>query len=189
MVTASWARKPRTALLLVDFINHFRFDGGKKLATRAVPAARNAARLKAKLRARGYPCIYANDNFGEWNSEFSGLIAECERRPGPSADIVGVLRPAADDICVLKPRHSAFYGTPLDFLLQELGVTTLVIAGIAVDMCVMATAHDAHVRQFKIRVPENCIAGFSKAQERAALTLMARTMNARTQPYQAQAAR
>jgi nicotinamidase-related amidase len=83
---------------------------------------------------------------------------------------------------VLKPRHSAFYGTPLEFLLEELGVERLVIAGIAIDMCVVATAQDAYVRKYAIAVPSDCSAGFSAAQEKEALSLMSRTMRADIRP-------
>ena len=178
-----WRGRQSTVLLIIDFINHFRFPDGSKLARRAVSAARATAGLKAYLRKQGCPCIYANDNFGAWNSEFSDLIAECERQRGPSADIVKLLRPARDDLRMLKPRYSAFYGTPLEFILEELGTSTVVIAGIAADMCVMATAQDAHMRKFRIRVPANCIAGFTADHEKSALEVMARTMRVNTTAY------
>lgn len=176
-------RRARTVLLLVDFINHFRFAGAANLAPRAVQAARAAARLKADLKRRGCTCIYANDNFGEWRMEFSALVAKALARDDASGQVAALLKPDPRDLSILKPRHSAFYGTPLEFLLDELGTSTLVIAGIAVDMCVMATAQDAHMRKFKIRVPGDCVAGFTRAQEKAALSAMARTMNADTTPH------
>jgi nicotinamidase-related amidase len=167
----------------VDYINLLDFEGAEKLAPRAVRAARAAARLKAGLAAKGVPCIYANDNFGNWRSEFSALVAKCISTPGPSRDVATLLRPEKRDLSVLKPRHSAFYGTPLEFLLDELGVTRLVVAGIALDICVVATAQDAYVRKYSISVPSNCSAGFSAAQEKEALSLMARTMRADTAAY------
>jgi nicotinamidase-related amidase len=172
-----------TALLLVDFINHFRFDGADRLAPRAIRAARAAARLKASLARRGCPCIYANDNFGEWRTEFSALVKAALDAGGASGEIAGLLRPGPRDLSILKPRYSAFYGTPLEFLLDELGASTLVIAGIAVDMCVMATAQDAYMRKYKLRIPSNCVAGFVPAQERAALEALKRTMKADISPH------
>jgi nicotinamidase-related amidase len=178
-------RKKRAtqALLLVDFVNLFAFKDAEKLAPRAIRAAAAAARLKAKLAARGVPCIYANDNFGDWKSEFSALVARCLEKGGPSQAIAKLLRPDPDDLSVLKPRHSAFYGSPLGFLLDELGTRKLVVAGIAVDRCVIATAQDAYVRKFEIAVPANCSAGFSPSQEREALSLMARTLRADTRAF------
>lgn len=180
---AARKRRPTQALLLVDFINFFDFERGGKLAPRAIRAARNAARLKASLTSKDVPCIYANDNFGNWRSEFSALVAKCLASEGPGRAVAELLRPTPGDLSVLKPRHSAFYGTPLQFLLDELGTRTLVVAGIAVDMCVVATAQDAHVRQFKLAVPSNCSAGFTAREEKEALSLMSRTLRADTRAF------
>jgi len=73
---------------------------------------------------------------------------------------------------VLKPRHSAFYGTPLEFLLSELGTHRLVIAGLETDQCILCTAQDAYMRKFSLRVPRNCVATRFPAKGAAALDLM-----------------
>lgn len=172
------ARGGRRALLLVDFINPFDFPRPGKLERRALPAARRTARLKATLAASKVPCIYANDNFGDWKSEFSKLVDECIARGGTSAEIAHTLRPRPEDFAVLKPRHSAFYDTPLEFLLEELKVDSLVITGISVDICVFATAQDAYVRQFKIWVPADCVAADTAAHEKQSLDHIERTMKA-----------
>ena len=172
----------RWALLVVDFINLFDFDHADKLEARALPAARRTAELKRKLRAQSVPCIYANDNFGHWRSEFSRLVRECVAAEGAARDIARLLEPDGDDYSVLKPRHSAFYGTPLEFLLEELEVDSLAIAGLSADMCVSATAQDAHVRQFKLWVPSDCVAADTEEHERQALEHMRRTMKADIRP-------
>src|SRR4051812_12711315 len=107
-----------TAVLLIDFINPLNFPGALPLAPRAITAARSTAALKRKARDAGMPCIYVNDNFGAWTSSFEEIVAEVERTNGASARIVEYLRPEPRDIQILKPRHSAFYGTPLEFLLE-----------------------------------------------------------------------
>jgi nicotinamidase-related amidase len=172
----------KRALLLVDFINLFDFPGSEKLARRAVPAARRAADLKARVRKAGIPCIYANDNFGHWHSEFSAVVRECKAKGGASATIAKLLRPTAEDLSVLKPRHSAFYGTPLEFLLEELKVSSLIVTGLATDICVFATAQDAHIRKFKVWVPSDCAAADTPEHEAEALELMRRTMKADIRP-------
>jgi nicotinamidase-related amidase len=175
-------RKTRnTALLLVDFINLFDFPDAGKLAPRAIRAARATAKLKARAGAAGMLCVYANDNFGRWTSEFSALTAECLKRKGAPGAIARLLKPGAGDLSVLKPRHSAFYGTPLDFLLEERQVERLVITGLTADICVFATAQDAYVRKFSVWVPADCVAAMTPAYERSALVHMARTLKARTQ--------
>jgi nicotinamidase-related amidase len=134
------------------------------------------------VKSRGGPCIYANDNFGDWISEFSTLTRECLQREGASGSIARALQPGTGDLSVLKPRHSAFFGTPLEFLLDELGTTRLIVAGITIDNCVFATAQDAHVRKFDLWIPADCSAGFCAAHERASLAHMARTLKADTRP-------
>ena len=170
----------RTALLIIDFINLFYFDQAAQLAPRAVRAARRTARLKARMKRAGSPVIFVNDNFGRWTSDFVSLTEECLTREGPSKAIAEILGPAHDELVILKPRHSAFYGTPMEFLLQELKVDHLVLTGIAVDMCVFASAQDAHVRQYRVSIPADCTAGFTAQQERSALAHMARTLKADT---------
>jgi len=172
----------KTALLLVDFINLLNFDGAEKLAPRAIRAARATVRLKARAAAARIPCIYANDNFGDWTSEFSTLTARCSRKHGAAGTIARMLAPARGDLAVLKPRHSAFYGTPLDFLLDELGVSSLLIAGLAADICVLATAQDAYVRKYRLWIPSDCVASSTVKYERASLEHMARTLKANTRP-------
>lgn len=174
------AGRKKTGLVLVDFINLFDFRGAAKLARRALPAARNTARLKARLARKGVPCIYANDNFGNWTSEFSRLVAECQQRGGASGEIASLLAPQPGDFSILKPRHSAFYGTPLEFLLEELGVQSIILTGLAADNCVFATAQDAYVRKLSLWIPSDCVAAESRAYESDALDHFRRTMKART---------
>jgi nicotinamidase-related amidase len=175
-------KKPSTksALLLVDFMNPLDFDKASLLAPRALRAAKHTAELKHKARHKRIHCVYANDNFGNWTSEFSALVQELRSRGGIPQQIAEILKPAKGDLSVLKPRHSAFYGTPLEFLLQDLGISRLIIAGITADICVFATAQDAHIRQFKLWIPSDCVATFTAAHERASLMHMARTMHAET---------
>ena len=56
----------RTALLLVDTINPFDFEGGAAFARRSIPVARAIARLRARATRASVPIIYVNDNLGKW---------------------------------------------------------------------------------------------------------------------------
>lgn len=172
----------RVALLLIDFMNPLDFDGARALAPRAVRAAARAAVLKARMRAAGAPVIYANDNFGRWESDFNALVDECLARGGNSGRMAELLRPSRGDRSILKPRHSAFFGTPLKFLLDELRVGRLVLAGLAADSCVMFTAHDAYLRQYALWIPGDCVASEKDAFRRDALAHMARVMKASVDP-------
>jgi nicotinamidase-related amidase len=172
----------QSALLLVDFINLLDFEGARRLAPRAIAAARRAARLKARAKRRRVPCIYVNDHFGNWTGTLEELADECRARGGASRELAELLAPGEKDIPVLKPRHSGFYGTPLEFLLEELKARRLIIAGLAADNCVFATAQDAYVRKFEVWVPRDCIAAESAAIERSVLAHMKRTLKADIRP-------
>ena len=88
------APRARIALLLIDFMNPFDFPGGAALARHAIGAARRTALLKARMRARHAPVIYANDNFGRWESDFEAVVEHCASRGGASAEIARMLAPA-----------------------------------------------------------------------------------------------
>lgn len=175
----------RTALLLIDFMNPLDFDGAKSMAPRAVRAAERAAELRRKMHASHQPVIYANDNFGRWEADFAAIVDYCASRGGASARMAALLAPSPQDRSVLKPRHSAFFGTPLEFLLDELAVDRLVLAGVAADSCIMFTAHDAYLRGFEVAVPRDCIASQTAADNRYALAHMGKVLKADTRPSRA----
>ena len=170
--------KPRRALLLIDFFNASGFAEVPGILPALSRAAANAAALKARVRASGVPIIYANDNFGAWTTEFPSLVETCVRMPGRAGAVARMLRPEQGDRSLLKPRHSAFYGTPLEFMLEELGVRSLILCGTATDACITMTAHDAHMRTFKLWVPRNCVAAKTTTITRNALEALARVTNA-----------
>ena len=169
-------------LLLVDFINPLNFAGGEALAAPALEAARATAALKQRLSGEGVPAIYANDNYGVWQSDFHSLVSACLGMEGPPGEIARLLYPQADDLTILKPRHSAFYASPLDLLLREMEARELVICGLATDMCVQLTAGDAFVREFAVWVPSDCTAAESPKAKSASLTFMSDVLQCDTHP-------
>ncbi len=173
-------RLPRSTvvLLLVDFINPLAFPGAGKLAKPAQAAARATQRLKERLARDGVPTIYANDNYGVWRSEFPDLLDFCASQPGATGSMAQWLAPAPDDLVLLKPRHSAFFATPLDLVLSQMHAHTLVLAGLATDICVQMTAMDATLRGYKLWVPSDCTAAESAPHKKAALAYMSRVLKA-----------
>jgi nicotinamidase-related amidase len=77
-------------------------------------------------------------------------------------------RSSAKNSCAASLRFDC-YGTPLEFLLEELKSRELIIMGVAADSCVAITAHDAHVRKFKLWVPSDCVASEKPEYKRNAL--------------------
>jgi nicotinamidase-related amidase len=170
------------ALLLVDVINDLEFPGGRKLLKPGLRAARRIAALKARAREIGVPVIYANDNFGRWRSDFSQVVEHCLGEEVAGRPIVELLAPDREDYFVLKPKHSAFYSTTLETLLEYLQTKRLIAAGFAGDACVLMTAADAYMRDVELYVPSDCTASASNAENRKALQYMARVLHADTTP-------
>jgi nicotinamidase-related amidase len=129
-----------TALLLIDVINDMAFEGSEDLIEQAEPMAARLVELKRRATAAGIPAIYVNDNFAS-----------------PGHRVSRRLRPTSRDYFVLKPKHSGFYDTTLDTLLQSLGVKRVIVTGIAGNICVLFTANDAYMRGLRIVAPHDCI--------------------------------
>jgi nicotinamidase-related amidase len=138
------------------------------------------AALKRRAKAHGIPVIYANDNFGRWRSDFPTLVDQFLKPSVRGRAVVAQLRPEEDDYFVLKPKHSAFFQTNLDILLRYLGVTTLILTGMAGDICVLFSANDAYMRDLRIIVPPDCIASEDVERNLQALSLMQRVLKADT---------
>jgi nicotinamidase-related amidase len=160
-------------LLLIDVINPLDFPGAEKLAAPAVRAARATLRLRERLDRDKVAVIYANDNYGVWQSDFHSLVSHCMGRDDASGTIARLLAPRATDLTLLKPRHSAFFGSPLELLLAEMQARELVVCGLAADICVQLTAADAFLRGFAVWVPADCTAAETPKAKADALKYMA----------------
>lgn len=170
--------KSSVALLLIDVINDLEFPEAEKLFEHALPMAHRLAEFKRRAKASCIPAIYVNDNFGRWQSDFSKILEHCLHdnvRGRPLAELLG---PEEDDYFVLKPKHSGFFSTTLDTLLEYLHVKTLVITGIAGDICVLFTANDAYMRDFNLFVPSDCVASNDADENRHALEHIRRVLKA-----------
>jgi nicotinamidase-related amidase len=160
------------ALLLIDVINDLEFEGGEELFETALAAAKNIAGLKKRAHQARVPVIYVNDNFGKWRSDFKRIVTHCLQDNVRGRPIAELLQPDDDDYFVLKPKHSGFFSTTLDLLLEYLGARTLVLTGIAGNNCVLFTANDAYLRDYKLIIPADCTASIRREDNDNALHQM-----------------
>ena len=167
------------ALLIIDMINCFDFGGAQDLEPKARDAVDPIVALRASVEKAGFPIIYVNDNFGEWHSEKSKLVKRAVARDNA---VAGRLRPNDDDYFVIKPQFSGFYATNLPVLLPKLGVSRLILTGIATDICILFTAADAHMRDYALWIPEDCVGAEDDARGAWALEIMRESMGAETAP-------
>src|SRR5215210_5435380 len=172
--------KADVALLLIDVINDLEFEGGEQLLKHALPMARKIGALKRRTKEAGIPSIYVNDNFGKWQSDFNKLLSHCLEEDVRGKPLVQQLKPDEDDYFVLKPKHSGFFSTTLDTLLEYLQARTLILTGLAGNICVLFTANDAYMRDFNLIVPSDCVASNTAEENRHALELMKTVLKADT---------
>lgn len=174
--------KSNVALLLIDMINDLEFPEGGQLLHFALPAARQIAVLKQQANRARVPVIYVNDNFGRWRSDFSAQVKHCLDDAVRGKPLVELLKPDEDDYFVLKPKHSGFFSTTLDTLLDYLEVRTVVITGVSTNICVLFTANDAYMRDFHVVVPSDCVAANTAEENRHALEQMRDILKADIRP-------
>ncbi len=133
------------------------------------------ALLDAAHEARA-PVVYVNDNYGDWNSSSEELARSAlhdEHR-----ELVEPVLPRAGDSFVVKARHSTFYETPLEYLLDQMGVGRLVFAGQVTEQCILYSALDAYVRHFDVVIATDAVAAIYDDLGDAALKMMERNMSA-----------
>jgi len=167
------------ALLIIDMVNDFRFEDGKKLYRNTIKIAERVAGLRDRAQKAKVPVIFINDNFGKWNRDFGGFVEAISEASEEGREMTNILAPEGDDYFILKPQRSAFYATPLDVLLESMEAERLIITGITTDICVMFTAHDAHMRGFDVVIPKDCVAAVQASFHNQAVKFMERVADAK----------
>lgn len=171
-----------TALLIIDMINDLEFPSAEAMLPDVQSAADAIERLMQDARRAGVPVVYVNDNYGRWTSERSLIVEHCSRPEARGSEIVKRLQPEDDDYFVVKPQFSGFYSTTLPALLPRIGANRLVLTGIAADICILFTAADAHMREYDLWIPRDCVASVSHERTQWALEIMENSMGAETAP-------
>ena len=161
----------RTALIVVDMLNAYEHVDAEKL-TRSVEQSLPAmeALIKRVAGAEDIPTIYVNDNFGAWTSNRDELMDTV--LSSKFKHLVEPIAPAADTLFVVKARHSIFYQTPLEYLLQQNDVERIVLIGQVTEQCILYSALDAYIRHFQVTVPRDAVAHIHEHLADAALELI-----------------
>ena len=156
-----------------------------RVSQTAVP---NARRLLEGFRSAARPVVFTRH--GPLLADGSDMIARRRRRnedalasTGAPAlwhrgtfehEVIAPLAPAPGELVIDKNTSSALNSTGIEGLLRNMDVETLVLAGMATDMCVETTARDASDRGFNVIVVEDATATFFEHHHRAALSAFAR---------------
>jgi nicotinamidase-related amidase len=166
----------KTALVVIDMLNPYEHPEADRLAARVLAAIPGLRQLLERARESEVPLIYVNDNYGDWNSSVDELAAKALN--GNRPELVEPVLPSASDSFVIKARHSIFYETPLEYLLDQMGVDHLVLCGQVTEQCVLYSALDAHVRHFDVTIPTDAVAAIYDHLAEAALEMMERNLSA-----------
>lgn len=199
-LTPDWSR---SALLVVDLQNYgcnrdvgvarMLLDDHPAIAEYYVPRITelvlpNSSRLIEAFRRWARPVVYTRH--GPLLKDGRDMIGRRRRRDRDSTryfgaptlwhrgtfehQIVDALTPNEDELVIDKNTASAFNSTGIEWMLRNMGITTLVIAGMATDMCVETTARDAADRGFDVILVEDAAATFFAHHHYAALSSFAR---------------
>jgi nicotinamidase-related amidase len=167
----------KEALLVIDMLNDF----VRKDAPLEVPDTRSIIPVIKqeidKAHAAGNPVIYVCDSHAANDKEFSKFGWPAHAVKGTrGADVVDELKPAKNDIVIPKDTYSGFYGTDLEKTLRLLGVDALRLTGDVTHICILFTAADAVLRDYRVTVVEDGVAGLAREDHDAALRIMKNVM-------------
>jgi nicotinamidase-related amidase len=145
-----------TALVVVDMQNDFVSEGGSLLVPDAAATVPIIAGLIERFREAGAHVVYTQDTHRDGDPEFA-IWPPHALEDSLGWQIVAGLLPLPGDTVLRKPRYDGFYGTPLDHLLRQWGVTTLVICGTVANICVHYTAASAALRWYGVVIPQDAV--------------------------------
>jgi nicotinamidase-related amidase len=164
-------------LLVVDMTAAFvRDEYPTGWAQTGEPCAAALAGLAEQARTAGVPIVYT---VTEPLLHRAQVGAWLRNRPEPSMfpfdsqgahhEIVEELKPHAEDIVLAKPKPSAFFGTQLHAILNELRADSLIVTGMTTSGCVRATVNDAFMLNYHAVVPVECVADRSQLSHQVEL--------------------
>jgi nicotinamidase-related amidase len=167
---------PGTALIVIDMLNSYEHADADKLTRSVERVLPNIESLIARARDEDVLTIYVNDNFGSWRSNQEELLESA--LDGEYRHLVEPIAPKEDTLFVVKARHSAFYQTPLEYLLSQEEIDRIVLTGQVTEQCILYSALDAYIRHLKVVVPSDATACIHEDLAEASLKMMELNMDA-----------
>ncbi|MBB2913686.1 nicotinamidase-related amidase [Streptosporangium becharense] len=167
----------KTAVIVIDMLNPYDHEDADLLERNVAKIVDPLGGLIGRAHEReDVELVFVNDNHGDFSATRDDI--EALARKGRRPDLVNPLLPPPGCAFLTKVRHSAFFGTSLEYLLHRREIETVVLTGQVTEQCVLYSALDAYVRHFAIRIPRDCVAHIHDDLGEAALRMMERNMGA-----------
>ena len=162
---------------ILDSIKRFRNSCGAEVWE----GVRRIGELLAECRKKHLPTFYTTGHddrtnavaFGRWQAKNSRSTEDMTDTWEKGNDIVEEIAPRAGEIIVRKQKPSAFFGTPLMSMLNEVHVDSVLVAGTTTSGCVRASVIDAFSYNLKVSVVEECVFDRGQASHKINLFDMA----------------
>jgi maleamate amidohydrolase len=162
-----WGLGAKPGVLVVDMMRGVVEEGYPLAAPSGEPCAKAIMRLVEVARSIGIPVVFTLPGVFQSAAEIGGWlrgmpVEEYNQAIGDVAgqmDFLEGLRPVGDEVTIVKPKPSAFFGTQLESVLTYLGVDTLIVTGMVDGRCVRATVEDAFAYNYHVIIPVECVAG------------------------------
>ena len=175
-----------TALLVVDVQNDCVSPKGSAAkrgddVSAAIAMVPKLMRLIEEARRVSLPVVYVKTTHSEWNDTPSWIYRKSQQselntcREGSwGAELYDGISPLPDERVVIKHRYSAFINTDLNTALKAKGIESVLVTGVATNVCVETTARDAYMYDYYVTMVEDCAAAYEPRLHESTLENMRR---------------
>jgi nicotinamidase-related amidase len=155
--------------MVKDFIH---LDGPLPVGEEGLKIIPNCQKLLEVCRGKSIPIVFSNDALMPDDFMFKSRMKPHGIRGSAGVEIIDELKPQASDLVMGKRRLSAFFRTGLDITLRDWGIDTVVVGGVAAEICVLSTAYDGVSNSFRVIVLEDCCASRFKYVHEHIITVL-----------------
>ena len=164
-------RPDKTAVLVIDMVNDFCKPGGLMVLPGYEDLLPPQLKVLDAARRSGCLVVYVVDSHrrgAPLDREFLKRAPHCFEGEWGS-EVIEELKPGPGDLVVIKRRFSAFFNTDLDLTLKDWERDTLVFMGVATNICVRSTVHDAFFHGYRNIVVKDGVAATSPREQDSTL--------------------
>jgi maleamate amidohydrolase len=163
----------RPVLIVIDMLNDFLESWAPAPREKLIQSIND---LVGVMRQHGYPVLWVRQEFEpDLRDAFQEMRAKEIRitiKGTPGCQIASALAVAPSDPVLIKKRYSAFFGTNLDRILDQLKPDALILAGINTHACIRMTAIDAYQRDWQVILAADCVGSYDPEHHEISLRYM-----------------